>query len=100
MTPESLTQWIAIAQSLAGLDVNLYTQLRGILHTAHPSLTDQQISDAYDALIADDLVCAAIAAREAGNPPPTPPAPAASETASTKAAPSAAPPLGSGSASS
>jgi hypothetical protein len=97
MTPESLTQWIAIAQSLAGLDVNLYTQLRGILHTAHPSLTDQQISDAYDAILADDLVCAAIAAREAGNPPPTPPTPAAAPTP-TKAGPSAAPPLGSGSA--
>ena len=61
MTSEQLSGWITIAQVLVAVGVDIGTRLKNLIHAAHPDMTDEEADAAFDAIIADDQVRAAIA---------------------------------------
>lgn len=65
MTPEQIKAWAATATVLTEAGVFVGRFLHGWINQAHPSLTPEQRNDAYEAIIADDTVRAALAVQAA-----------------------------------
>lgn len=63
MNPNEMIAWVQVAQILGAVGVNIVTSLKGILHSAKPDLTPEQLDAAYAAILADDAVRADFAAR-------------------------------------
>ena len=68
MNPEAVQAWVQVAQVLIGIGVNVAQSLKGLIHHAQPTLTDEQINQAYAAILADDAVRSAFAARASAAP--------------------------------
>lgn len=81
MSPEQLTGWIQLVQLGIGVGIDLTSKLKAVLHAQQQDLTDEQLHEAYVAIMNDDAVRAAIAARDAGESVP----PAATITTTTGA---------------
>jgi hypothetical protein len=61
MTPQELEAWITVAEALANVGIHITTSIRSFIAQAHPTLTPEEVSAAYDAIMADDAVREAIA---------------------------------------
>lgn len=66
MTPQELQAWIAIAQQATSIGLSLYGTVHKWITESHPLLTPDQQKAAFDAIGADDLVRANLAAQAAG----------------------------------
>lgn len=69
MDPSAVTAWIQVAQILANIGIDVAGKIKGIFKAAHPDLTDAQVQQAYDALMADATVREALARQAAGQTP-------------------------------
>jgi len=66
MTPAQLQAWASAAAALASGGVMIGTLIKSWIPQAHPDLTPEQLAADYAAIMADDLVRAALAAQAAG----------------------------------
>lgn len=66
MTAVQVQAWISVAVGLASAGVQIAGVLKGWMGQAHPNLSPEQLSAAYDAIIQDDIVRAAFARKAAG----------------------------------
>jgi len=62
MNPQAITAWIMVAQTLAGIGVDIATKLKAMFRVTNPSMTDEEMDAAFDIIIEDDRVRAALAA--------------------------------------
>lgn len=68
ITPQEVAAWIGSAQLLAAAGIQIAGMIRGWIGQAHPTLTADEQQALYAAIMADDLVRAALA-EQASRPP-------------------------------
>jgi len=67
LTPQEVAAWIGSAQLLAGAGLQIAGMIRGWIGQAHPILSADEQQALYEAIMADDLVRAALA-KQASRP--------------------------------
>jgi len=69
LTPAQLVAWTQAIVGLAGAGASIGNVLKGWLPQAHPTFGPDELAAAYDAIMADDLVRAALAEQASGQSP-------------------------------
>ena len=69
MGPDEVQAWIQVAQVLAAVGVNVVNSIKGMIHHAQPSLTQEQIDAAYTEILKDDDLRIAFAKLAASSDP-------------------------------
>ena len=71
MNPATVTAWISVVQALAPYVENIGALVQKWITEAHTTLTPDEIAAAYQTIMSDDAVRAALAQQAAGQTPPT-----------------------------